>query len=929
MKYAACSMVIWAVGLGASSWAQGHVDGRRLTGVVERKLSGSMVVGPPPTADFSPVFSPSGDRIVHCAQLLEEPGIRIVSAPSDPDLPGVVVGEVDEVPDGFLWSSSGSHIVYWTPWQIFAAPADASLPAALLHSATIHAVDQVAVSRSGAHVLFRRQGLLYSVPIGGGTPVSISGASTVSSFTSAAGGLVLFSKPNQIFSVPEDGSAPAQLLAAAPGVLDSTGQRAVYSLGDRLWSVPLDLSSPAIPLTPAAPGVGIGPYAVSPTVERVLYAADALVDGKLDVFTARTDGSTSALFELAMTTDPDDTISGVSTLTPDGLTGACIVLRISDHRVRWFCIAFDGSAVRLLWTNVGGIWRITPDSQHAVLSQGGDLYSQPIAPGAFRLMCGAHSNWQLSSTDALFARRPNPGSPTGLFRAPIRPPVHPPPPPVLMTDATDAPQGVARPFVAPDEGSVIFEGSVIGLGLDSYRLFRAELTGAPSVRRFRGLPGPLDRRGDVIDFVARGTKVVYAADQDEDLRYELYAVPADGSAQPLKLSDAPMSWSSVETIGPPQAPSGARIYLTPDGSRAVYLADTQGAKVELFSVPTDGSALPLRLNGPLDAGKKVYAFDVSLDGTRAAYATSNREIHSVPVAGGVPTPIASFGLGTSDLRISPDATRVVFVDDELYSAPLLGGAAPALLSGANQDVQTFQITADSARVLYTVGASGDRLYSVPLAGGAPVEPSPGAMQSFTLTEDGRRVLVVRRVLGPTGRTDKLLSVPVEGGSPAVLLHDVSATLDFYVSRGPRVLVYLEGLDHALAVEVDGSPSVALPAADDERLSPDGELVALRQGSTILTLPATGGTPSPLYTHPGLALIDFTPDGQRVIVSHPDGSYHAIPLSGGPRRRLISSAVDFAGRLEFVGPDRWLFLGERDDPGTVELFTGGIERLGPP
>jgi hypothetical protein len=45
--------------------------------------------------------------------------------------------------------------------------------------------------------------------------------------------------------------------------------------------------------------------------------------------------------------------------------------------------------------------------------------------------------------------------------------------------------------------------------------------------------------------------------------------------------------------------------------------------------------------------------------------------------------------------------------------------------------------------------------------------------------------------------------------------------------------------------------------------------------------------------------------------------------------LISAEADFAGQLEFLAPDRWLFLGKRDDPDVTELYTAGIEPIQAP
>src|SRR5262245_43959122 len=73
-------------------------------------------------------------------------------------------------------------------------------------------------------------------------------------------------------------------------------------------------------------------------------------------------------------------------------------------------------------------------------------------------------------------------------------------------------------------------------------------------------------------------------------------------------------------------------HFTPDGARMVYRADRSAVGVyELFSVPTDFSAPPVRLNGPLPAGGSVAGLgfagfsDFAIGaGDRVAYRSEER-----------------------------------------------------------------------------------------------------------------------------------------------------------------------------------------------------------------------------------------------------------------------------------------------------------------
>ena len=110
--------------------------------------------------------------------------------------------------------------------------------------------------------------------------------------------------------------------------------------------------------------------------------------------------------------------------------------------------------------------------------------------------------------------------------------------------------------------------------------------GAPQVR----LNGALAPGGEVddIDISPAGNRVVYTADQDTDEVIELYSVLIGGGGR-VKLS----------------APLGAdgdvdQFDLSPDGAWVAFLADPgNDEQFELSLVPTDGSAPPVKVSGPL------------------------------------------------------------------------------------------------------------------------------------------------------------------------------------------------------------------------------------------------------------------------------------------------------------------------------------------
>jgi predicted outer membrane repeat protein len=91
---------------------------------------------------------------------------------------------------------------------------------------------------------------------------------------------------------------------------------------------------------------------------------------------------------------------------------------------------------------------------------------------------------------------------------------------------------------------------------------------------------------------------------------ELYSVPLDGSAEPVKLNGALVSGGAVWEF-----------QISPDSSQVVYVADQDRAAVrELYGVPLDGSVAPVKLNGALVSGGTVdYRFQISPDSSQVVY----------------------------------------------------------------------------------------------------------------------------------------------------------------------------------------------------------------------------------------------------------------------------------------------------------------------
>src|SRR5262249_3552913 len=112
------------------------------------------------------------------------------------------------------------------------------------------------------------------------------------------------------------------------------------------------------------------------------------------------------------------------------------------------------------------------------------------------------------------------------------------------------------------------------------------------------------------------TRVVYLADEERNNRYELYSVPLDGGAPPIKLN------ATLPTGGNVEDGFDSPFLISPDSTRVVYRADQAvNDRFVLLSVPLDGSAPPVTISGAMiTAGDVDFApFALTSDGTRVVY----------------------------------------------------------------------------------------------------------------------------------------------------------------------------------------------------------------------------------------------------------------------------------------------------------------------
>jgi Tol biopolymer transport system component len=520
--------------------------------------------------------------------------------------------------------------------------------------------------------------------------------------------------------------------------------------------------------------------------------------------------------------------------------------------------------------------------------------------------------------------------------------------------------------ITPDSAQVIYLADQETP--EAIELFRAPLDGSQITARMNETlaVGPI--KGDVFDFefAPGGKRIVYLADQDEDEVVELYSVPTSGRERAVKLNGDLVAGGDVQP--------GYKYLsnnISPDGSRVVYLADQDtNDVVELYSVPIDGSAPPVKLNGVLGISGDVTAFLIDPPSRRVTFradpsADERFELFSAPIDGSTPAVRLSApmvpGGALFNHRISADGARVVYLADqevvdlyELYSAPIDGSAAPVKLNGtlaAGGGAYYYALSQDSRWVAYSAAQEApDRedVYVSPIDGSSPPvrlsASAPGIdARDVLFTPDGTRVVFV--VIPSTGPR-ALLVAPRDGSQPPLQLSGSEFVVGGYdrielTPDGLRLLYIasVRGNYGLFAAPVDGSsPSVQLSASGQFvengylgplLVSPAGRVVYVARivGSYgTFSAPIDGSTAAVRLDTVSAHDSVLTADGRTVIYLR-SGVLARVPIDGsalpetvvpGAAREVGDFEVSPDGdRIAFlVGVNLYPFQGPQD---VVELF----------
>lgn len=489
------------------------------------------------------------------------------------------------------------------------------------------------------------------------------------------------------------------------------------------------------------------------------------------------------------------------------------------------------------------------------------------------------------------------------------------------------------------------------------------------------LNAPLVAGGDVElgRFSPDGSRVMYYADQNADGIFEVFSVPSSGGT-PVRLNGPLVAGGGVLFDG---------LQFSPDGSRVFYRADqTTVGLYELFSVPSAGG-VSQKLNGPLVPGRGIPRYHVSSDSSRVLYRADQTtdevfEVFSVASSGGTPQKLNVPLSASRDViaeGFSPDSSRVLYVADqttdnafELFSVPSSGGTAiklntPLVAGGGVREA--LQFSPDGSRVLYVADQDTnglDELFIVPITGGpvqklnGPLVAGGGDVWPFNLQFSADSSRVVYHVEDFVAGVRDIYSVPSTGGT-AVKLNGDGGSLDqssVQLSADSSRVLYratMQGVSEVFSVPIAGGmaeklnpPLVAGGGVDLVQFSPDGSRVVYTADQNIdnvtelFSVPSAGGAAirlnGPLVAGGDVwQVFKFSPDGTQVLYradQTTDGvaELFIVPTSGGTALK-VSGPLVAGGNVEAgdvddfqFSPDgsRILYLADQVTDGVTEVFT---------
>lgn len=625
--------------------------------------------------------------------------------------------------------------------------------------------------------------------------------------------------------------------------------------------------------------------------------------GQNYLFSVPVDGSAPAV-----ALDSFQERAGTLQLAPDSSSG---VIQMRDSGSPWELrsLPLDGSgAPRVLATgSMAWVSEISGDSLRvAYLAGDGNLYSALVDGGAPPvLLSSTHPGAALGALPALAAGdrivyQADLGGALGLALFSV--PIDGSAPPLQLASRL---QGFEELVLDPDGTLVVFRSDAVLPG--TMELVVAAVDGSTPVQRL----APARGRARVVPGAAT---VVYDEGNYQASFGSLLAVPLDGSAPPVRL--VPLAGHALELSG---------LAFDSSGTRVAYFGDEQvDGQYELSIVALDGSQAPLLLSGGLMSGglgaleKLALEFGPGDEALvfQAPSGLTGHRVFSVPVDGSrLPLELTRFCAAAFEgevTRFEVHGPWAVYTGDlraagreELFSTLLTRRFRLSDPADGSQ-VPEFRISGDGDRVVFRQGQSSSRrLYSIPIDGSAariPLSPDGLDVQYILALPGGDRVVFEGKQ--GSGAPYELWLTSVDGSTAPVALPVQGVPL-MQVSPDGRWLAYRVGLDLMRIDATSALPPLVLASsvASTFSFTPDSDRLVFSSfdGTALFSRRSDGTGTNQRLNGASQSLSTFLPtsDSSRVVFQYrsaSQGKVAVVPIDGSSSEVLLHSGPSFGLQL---------------------------------
>ena len=356
--------------------------------------------------------------------------------------------------------------------------------------------------------------------------------------------------------------------------------------------------------------------------------------------------------------------------------------------------------------------------------------------------------------------------------------------------------------------------------------------------------------------------LVSAVDERSAGRYQLMRVDAASGAT-TNLTDDYDDYTEPRSAGASvaaiQTKYQSTLWSIAPGSPATQLTRGLGTSDGLYGLT---SARDRRIIYSSSAGGNVDLWTANADGSDARQLTNDERLESHPV-------------------VAADGATIVYISSAHGTAGIwrrnIDGSQPRQIAAATA-IYDFALSPDGKRIVYAAGddtSTRASLMTVSIDGGAAsaIATTGPLLKGLDVTPDGRTVVFSAL----EDKALKVFKVAIGGGQVTKLFDSTGNAAS--ISPDGKLIAFAAGMEDTGAkltvVSIDGGAPLPVPALTGRmfRWTPDGKSVTYlrRDGrqENVFIQPLAGGPSTPLTAFPegAIASYEWSPDGQRIVLTH--------------------------------------------------------------